>query len=222
MDATEQALEPVMISALEHYSYCPRQCALIHIDQSWDDNSFTARGTIRHERVDRAEAEERPGIRREWAVPLWSERLGLVGRADLIEFRPVQGAPRPYPVEYKSSKRRQWAHEAIQLGAQALCLEEMTGEPVARGAVYYHGSRARREIEIDDSLRALVAATVEAVRAQLAGSVLPPPVNDARCRQCSLIDICMPAVSGNRRQERAVLSRLFVIEDALEERKEEV
>lgn len=195
-----------MISALEHYSYCPRQCALIHLDQSWDDNSFTVRGTARHERVDRPETEQRPDIRREWAVPLWSERLGLVGRADLVEFRPDG----PYPVEYKSSKRRQWAHEAIQLGAQALCLEEMTGQSVARGAIYYHGSRARRDIDIDSELRALIERTIEAVRAQFGETRLPPPVNDARCRHCSLIDICMPTVSKNRARERSVLDRLFL------------
>lgn len=201
--------EPVMISALEHYSYCPRQCALIHLDQSWDDNSFTVRGTARHERVDREDVEHRPDIRREWAMPLWSETLGLVGRADLVEFHPSG----PYPVEYKVGKRRQWAHEAIQLGAQALCLEEMTGQPVPRGAIYYHGSRARREVEIDTALREIVAATVEAVRATLAGSSLPPPINDARCRHCSLNEICMPAVSGNQAREQAVLSRLFVIDE---------
>ncbi len=209
MSSPETALEPVMISALEHYSYCPRQCALIHLDQSWDDNSFTVRGTQRHERVDRPETEQRPDIRRAWAVPLWSERLGLVGRADLVEFHPAG----PYPVEHKSSKQRKWVHEALQLGAQALCLEEMTGEPVPAGAIFYHGSRARREIQIDAELRAQVVATIAAVRAQLAGARLPPPVNDARCRHCSLNDICMPAISGNRASEQALLARLFTTDD---------
>ncbi len=208
MNAPKQSLEPVTISALEHYSYCPRQCALIHLEQSWDDNSFTVRGTARHERLDEPGEEQRPGIRREWAVPLWSDRLGLVGRADLVEFHPSG----PFPVEYKVGKRRQWAHEAIQLGAQALCLEEMTGQPVGEGAIFYHGSRARREVEIDDDLRDLVAGTIEAVRAQLAGSQLPPPINDAGCRHCSLNEICMPGVSGNLAREQAVLSRLFVVD----------
>jgi CRISPR-associated exonuclease Cas4 len=214
MSATDAAPEPVMISALEHYSYCPRQCALIHLDQSWDDNSHTVRGTARHERVDREEAEQRPDIRREWAVPLWSERLELVGRADLVEFRPSG----PYPVEYKSGKRRQWAHEAIQLGAQALCLEEMTGQPVPVGAVFYHGSRARREIDIDQDLRELVSRTVAQVRALLADEVLPPPIHDARCRQCSLQDICMPDISRNRTRARAVLDRLFALDEPDAER----
>lgn len=208
MSGLDQANEPVMISALEHYSYCPRQCALIHLDQSWDDNQFTVRGTARHERVDQPEVEQRPEVRRERAVPLWSDRLGLVGRADLVEFRPSG----PYPVEFKIGKRRQWAHEAIQLGAQALCLEEMTGQAVTHGAIYYHGSRTRREIDIDSELRRVVIETIDAVRAQLAGTRLPPPINDARCRHCSLNEICMPAVSGNRDQEKALLRRLFVVE----------
>lgn len=184
------ALEPVMISALEHYSYCPRQCALIHVEQTFTENVFTIRGRHTHERVDDPEAERRPGIHREYALPLWSERLGLTGRADLVEFTP-EG---PFPVEYKSGKQRQWGHEAIQLCAQALCLEEMTGQPVPRGAIYYRASRKRREVAFDDALRRIVEETTLAVREMLARGAVPGPSFDARCTHCSLIDTCLPEV----------------------------
>lgn len=201
-------LEPVMISALEHYSYCPRQCALIHMDQVYDENTFTLRGSYNHERVDRSEVETRPDIRREYAMPLWSQRLGLVGRADLVEFT----EDGPYPVEHKSGRRRQWGHEAIQLCAQALCLEEMLATPVPRGAIYYRGSRNRREIELDEALRRTVEQMTSAVRAMLAGTTLPAPVHDQRCRHCSLIDSCMPGVSRNTEHERRAARALFELE----------
>ena len=94
----------VPISALEHYSYCPRQCGLIHLEQVWSENVATTRGQIVHERVDEVGHETRPGTRLEFAMPLWSDQLGLVGRADLVEFRDDV----PYPVEYKSGRRRTW------------------------------------------------------------------------------------------------------------------
>jgi CRISPR-associated exonuclease Cas4 len=201
-------LEPVLISALEHYSYCPRQCALIHVEQTFTENVFTIRGRHAHERVDDPDAERRPGIHREYALPLWSERVGLTGRADLVEFT----ADGPYPVEYKSGRKRAWGHEAIQLCAQAICLEEMTGQPVPRGAIYYHGSRRRREVTFDDALWRLVEQTTQAVRAMLAGGAVPPPVNDARCQHCSLIDVCLPAVERDARRP-AWLRYLFDIAD---------
>lgn len=201
----EQELEPVMISALEHFSYCPRQCALIHLEGTFTDNVHTVRGRNAHARVDEAEHETRPGVHTERALPLWSRRLGLVGRGDVVEFTP-EG---PYPVEHKVGKKRSWGHEAIQLGAQALCLEEMTGRPVPRGAVYYRGSRRRREIAIDDALRGQVAETTAAVRTLLAGNMLPPPANDARCHECSLIDICMPDLPERHAARPTWWSELF-------------
>lgn len=199
--------EPVMISALEHYSYCPRQCALIHLEQTYRDNVHTVRGTIQHARVDDAGYEERDGIHREYALPLWSDRLGLVGRADVVEFRPGG----PYPVEHKSGKRRAWGHEAIQLCAQAICLEEMTGQPVTSGAIYYARSRRRREVVFDAELRAVVVEMSAAVRELLSAvGPLPNPANDARCEQCSLISVCMPTVTTrDTRRASAFVDALF-------------
>ncbi len=127
----------VMISALEHYAYCPRQCALIHVEQTFDENIYTLRGRFAHERVDAAITREEDGVRVERALPLFSRRLRLTGRADVVEFR---GAT-PLPVEYKLGKRRQWQYEAIQVCAQGMCLEEMLGISVPVGAIYYVSTR---------------------------------------------------------------------------------
>ena len=119
-------------------------------------------------------------------MPLWCDRLGLIGKADLVEFE-ADGLA--YPVEYKHGPRRQRSHDDLQLAAQALCLEEMTGQPVPLGAIFHFSSRRRREVTIDGGLRTAVEHAVKAVRELLASSALPAPVNDARCRHCSLIDL---------------------------------
>ena len=199
--------DPIMISALEHYSYCPRQCALIHVEQTFDENLYTMRGQAVHERVDEVASEIQEGVRVERAVPLWSKRLGLVGKADVIEFY----GETPYPVEYKHGPRREREHDDLQLCAQAICLEEMTGKEVPRGAIYHHSSRRRREVVFDSALRAKVEETVVAIRQMFAEKVIPPPVNDARCRHCSLLESCMPAVIGERQRTDAVKNSLFQI-----------
>lgn len=178
-----------MISALQHYSYCPRQCALIHTEQVFAENVHTLRGRAVHARVDEPTSNEESGVRVERALALFSERLGLVGKTDVVEFV-ADGSP--YPVEYKHGRKRTAEHDDLQLAAQALCLEEMTGKPVGLGAIYHHSSRRRREVEITDTLRQQVADTTIAVRALLRSGVLPPPVNDKRCDQCSLQEICQP------------------------------
>src|SRR6266852_3523151 len=162
----------IMVSALEHWSYCPRQCALIHLDQVWDENLYTLRGRHAHEKVDLPDAEVREGVRVERALPIWSDRLGLVGRADVVEYH----GDTPYPVEYKHGPRRRHTHDDLQLCAQGLCLEEMSGGPVPRGAVYHHSSRRRREVVFDAGLRAAVEDAVRQVRIMLQSARLPPPV----------------------------------------------
>ena len=181
--------EVVMISALEHYSYCPRQCALIHVEQVFDENLYTLRGRRVHERADNPESRLEEGVKVERGLPLFSERLGLIGKADVVEFH-SDGTP--YPVEYKSSARRQKRHDDLQLCAQAMCLEEMLEREVPRGAIYHYASRRRREVVFDDELRSLTEETVLAVRVLLVTATVPPPVADARCPKCSLFDACMP------------------------------
>ncbi len=199
----------VMISALEHWSYCPRQCALIHLEQTFDENLYTLKGRMMHEHADEPRADVHDGVRIERALPLWSNRLGLVGKADVVEFH---GAT-PYPIEYKHGPRRQWGHDDLQLCAQAICLEEMTGTTVPTGAVYHHGSRRRREVLFGDLLRIEVTEAIEAVRRMLAQSHLPPPVNDARCRHCSLKESCLPSVVGDRDRVRTFCTSLLSVGD---------
>jgi CRISPR-associated exonuclease Cas4 len=187
--AEQEAEDPIMISALQHYSYCPRQCALIHQEQVFDENVYTLRGRAVHERVDEPESQLEDGVRVERALPLYSERLGLTGKADVVE---IHAGNAPYPVEYKHGQRRPKEHDDIQLAAQAMCLEEMTGKTVTHGAIYHHGSRRRREVEITAALRKQVEETTAAVRALLQSGKLPPPVNDERCRHCSLNENCQP------------------------------
>jgi CRISPR-associated exonuclease Cas4 len=198
--------DPIPISALQHWSYCPRQCALIHVEQAFVENVHTLRGRAVHREVDRPRIETLPGRRVERAMPLWCDALGLVGKADVVEFLP-DGTP--YPVEYKHGRKRRQIHDELQLGAQALCLEEMTGRPVPRGALYHHGSRRRREVEIDATLRAAVIDATAAVRAMLQAPALPAPVNDARCRQCSLRSLCRPETFASDAAYRRDVARLF-------------
>ncbi|APD10409.1 MULTISPECIES: CRISPR-associated protein Cas4 [Thermus] len=180
--------EAIPISALQHFAYCPRQCALIHVEAAWEDNLYTLRGRRAHEGVDLPEGLVREGVRVEFALPLYSERLGLVGRADAVEFH----GGVPYPVEHKVGPRRTRRADEIQLCAQALCLEEMLGVEVPKGALFYRTSRKRREVVFTPELRALVAEVTEQVRTLLHSGHLPPPVKDARCRDCSLVEVCLP------------------------------
>ena len=189
-----------MISALEHYSYCPRQCALIHVEQVFDENLYTLRGRRVHERTDDPGSRLEKGVRVERGLPLFSERLGLIGKADVVEFH-ADGIL--YPVEYKSGGRRQKQHDNLQLCAQAMCLEEMLDREVSHGAIYYHGSRRRREVAFDSDLRSLTEESVLAVRELLGAATIPPPVADARCPKCSLFDACMPfAIAGAEKEAR--------------------
>ena len=200
---------PVSISALQHYSYCPRQCALIHVEQAFDDNVHTQRGHAVHERVDQPGYETTPGVRVERALPIWSDRLGLVGKCDVVEFH-VGGVP--YPIEYKHGRKRQARHDDLQLAAQAMCLEEMTGREVPRGAIFHFSSRRRRQVEITAALRKQVEEAVAAIRAMLASGKLPPPVNDARCKECSLAEICQPQAIADRIRINRLRIELFCVE----------
>lgn len=183
-------LEPIHISALAQYAYCPRRCALIYLEGDWDDNEYTLRGSRAHESVDLPQGLIREGVHIERALPLWSDRLGLVGKGDVVEF--TDGVP--YPVEYKVGNRWTRLSDMIQLCAQGMCLEEMFGVPVPAGALFYKASRRRLEVPFTPELRAEVERVVAEVRRLLGQDQLPPPVADARCPNCSLIDICMPHV----------------------------
>jgi len=198
--------DPVPLSALQHWVYCPRQCGLIHLEQQFADNVHTARGNAVHHLVDTPGYEVRHGVRVERALPLWSDRLGLIGKADLVEFHPDGTV---FPVEFKHGRKRGRVADDLQLAAQALCLEDMLGRPVPLGAIFHASSHRRREVVITAELRALVEQTADAIRAMLTSSRLPPPVNDARCKECSLHELCQPEVVAAAARRRAELAHLF-------------
>ncbi|MBI5135700.1 MAG: CRISPR-associated protein Cas4 [Nitrospirae bacterium] len=200
----------VPISALQHFAYCPRQCALIHVEQVFDENLYTLRGRAVHRLVDEPESRLERGVRVERALPLFSPRLGLVGKADVVEFL-SDGTP--YPVEYKHGRRRPSDHDDLQLAAQALCLEEMTGKPVPAGAIFHHSSRRRREVTITPALRGRVEQATDEVRRMLQAKKLPRPPADERCRHCSLLDACQPYLVAGTGTLHVQLGDLFEVED---------
>lgn len=191
--------EPLLISALNQYLFCPRRCALMHTEGIWVDNAHTAKGTLVHEHADFAGYESTDGVKSLRALVLYSEVYKLSGRADIVEVREVKtagGVSRSYaPVEYKKGKRRQFENDEVQLCAQALCLEEMFACEVERGFIFHATSKRRREVAFDDALRALTVRTIEAVRALLATGATPPARLLPRCDGCSLRAVCLPEIS---------------------------
>ena len=197
--------DPISLSALQHWSYCPRQCALIHLEQAFAENVHTLRGQAVHARVDEPGLETRAGCKLERALPLWSEHLGLIGKADMVEFQP-DGTP--YPVEYKHGRMTRNAvrlhHDDLQLAAQAMCLEEMTGKATPEGAIFHASSKRRRVVKITPALRQAVVQASEAIRAMLQSGKMPSPLlDDARCKECSLNEICQPQALARMRQFNA-------------------
>ena len=187
-------IDPLPLSALQHWAYCPRQCGLIHLEQAFDDNLYTQRGQAVHAQVDQPGVELRQGLRVERALPVWHDALGLIGKADVVEF---EHDGTPYPVEYKHGSRHKAADIAacddVQLAAQAMCLEAMTGRAVSEGALYYASSKRRRVVPITVALRQCVAESAAEVRAMLAAGRLPDVTHDTRrCKACSLLERCQP------------------------------
>lgn len=190
-------LDPIPLSALQHWCYCPRQCGLIHLEQAFDDNVHTLRGNALHARVDQPGVGTVKGVRVERALPIWHDALGLIGKADVVEFS-QDGMP--YPVEYKQGSRHKAAAIAacddVQLVAQAMCLEATSGREVPDGAIYYASSKRRRVVPISAELRQQVIEVAQAVRGMLASGQLPPPLEGAEaaqhCKGCSLRDRCQP------------------------------
>lgn len=202
--------EPLLISALQHYSYCPRQCALIHQEQIFDDNEFTMRGNRAHRRVDAGESTLEDGICVIRSLPLYSDKYHLVGKADVVEF---DDYGMPFPIEYKHGSRQKKEHDEIQLAAQALCLEEMTGKPVLNGAIYHHKSRRRRDVEITSQLKEQVIEIAGEIQLMLASGKLPPPIGDrSLCRACSLRESCQPELVGATQRLRSLRSHLFSVD----------
>ncbi|QHI69687.1 CRISPR-associated protein Cas4 [Tichowtungia aerotolerans] len=177
------------LSALQHYIYCPRQCALIHLEQQWTENRFTAEGRAQHDRVDRPEHETRDGIRYEYAVLLRSLRLGLIGKADVVEFHD----DKVFPVEHKRGRPKPTHCDLVQLCAQALCLEEILGVKIPDGAVFYGQPRRRQAVAFTPQLRSETEQATAALHEMLRSGKTPPAEYDKKkCNACSLLETCMP------------------------------
>lgn len=189
----------VPLSALEHWSYCRRQCGLIHLENLWAESVRTVEGHQLHEKVDLPGLEQRPGVRIARALELRSERHRLVGRSDVVVFYDDPAYPRtgrPFPVEYKRGVKNNFRHAEVQLCAQGICLEEMLGVAVPCGALYFGASRRRREVVFTPELRADTLAIGREILGMLESGHTPPPEPGAKCAECSLKALCMPELPG--------------------------
>jgi CRISPR-associated exonuclease Cas4 len=196
----------IMLSALQHYQFCPRQCALIHIEQQWAENRFTAEGKVLHERADSNKSEWQGSVRIVRTLPLCSRYYGLSGQADVVEF---QSDGRVYPVEYKRGKPKTDRCDEVQLCAQALCLEEMLAVTIDKGALYYGQKRRRKEVILDAGLRALTVEIIDKTHQLLQSGVTPRASYAKKCDSCSLFAICLPKSCADGRKVGAYLSRML-------------
>lgn len=197
------------LSALQHLIFCPRQCALIHVERVWAENLFTAEGRIMHEKTHTPATERKRTIRIEYGLPLRSLRLGLTGKADVVEFHSTGGSgsgETPYPVEYKRGKPKTDDSDLVQLCAQALCLEEMLEVRVEEGALFYGIERRRTRVQFDESLRRKTEKAALALHEMVAAGRTPKAEYGKRCKSCSLRDACLPKVCGAKRSVSKYLS----------------
>ena len=202
--------ELIAISALSHYSYCPRRCALIHIERVWTENLFTAEGRIMHERVHDEGGESRGNIRIERGVALRTLRLGLIGKADVVEFhRQADGSWLPFPVEYKRGKPKVDDCDKIQLCAQAICLEEMLGVKIPAGALFYGQTRHRLDVVFNEDLRRETEETARRVHELIASGKTPPPIYEKRCNSCSIMSECLPKTIQKRRSVSGYMAKMI-------------
>jgi CRISPR-associated exonuclease Cas4 len=201
----EDALLP--ISALQHLLYCPRQCALIHLERLWAENSLTREGRHLHEKADHGRGETQPGKRIARGLLLRSLELGLAGKADVVEFHSQTGTSNqqlttgnlliPFPVEYKRGRPKKNGCDLVQLCAQALCLEEMLGVAVPAGALFYGKTRRRLDVAFDEALRRLTLETIGRLHAMIGSGVTPAAVYEPKkCDQCSLRFLCLPKAAS--------------------------
>ncbi|MBU0679140.1 MAG: CRISPR-associated protein Cas4 [Verrucomicrobia bacterium] len=198
------------LSGLQHLLFCERRAALVHLEQEWGENRFTVEGRNLHEHVHEAGRESRNQLRIARGVRLRSLRLGLTGVADVVEFRRVEapagveipaasGRWQPFPVEYKRGRLRSEEGYAVQLCAQALCLEEMLSATILEGAIFFGATKRRQRIAFDDTLRKATEAAAARLHVLLKGSQTPPPLFEPKCEKCSLLAVCMPKVAGWRK-----------------------
>lgn len=207
------------LSALQHLLFCDRQCALIHIEQIWVENLYTAEGRIMHERVDSGHSETRRDVRLSFSLPLRSLRLGLSGKADVVEFHRKQSINeekpsdsviwRPFPVEHKRGRPKKELWDKVQLCAQAICLEEMLGIEVPNGALFYGKTRRRVDVVFDADLRRKTEETAFRLHELFAGGKTPPPVLKDVCEKCSFLEMCLPYALERPKSVRNYLKNMI-------------
>lgn len=208
MNYAEDDLLP--LSALQHLVFCERQCALIHVEQAWDENRLTAEGRIMHERVHEVGGESRGSVRIARGVSLRSLRLGLIGKADVVEFHRAEGNTwLPFPVEHKLGKPKPDDSDKVQLCAQALCLEEMLGTEVTCGALFYGRTRHRLDVGFDEELRVTTQKAAEKLHSLISKGSTPQAVYTKKCKNCSLLDRCLPQVFRKQRSALGYLNRML-------------
>jgi CRISPR-associated exonuclease Cas4 len=215
MNYTEDDLIP--LSALQHLLFCERQCALIHVEQVWIENLFTAEGRIMHERVDTGNRESRGNIRIEYGMPLRSLRLGLTGKADVVEFHlssddllagnKSKAKWKPFPVEYKRGKPKKDNCDKVQLCAQALCLEEMLNTEIPEGALFYGKTRRRQDVAFDRALRLETEKAAKRAHELIKSGKTPKPVYTKKCDSCSFVGFCLPKTLGKGRSVNRYLKK---------------
>ena len=191
----------IQLSAIQHYLFCRRQCALIHIEQIWVENRFTAEGEFFHEKADEQKASSHGNDTKiERGLLIRSLEYGLSGKADVVEFhKDSSGKWIPFPVEYKLGKPKENRCDEVQLCAQALCLEEMLDTSIERGSLFYGKTRHRHDIEFDMVLRDLTTKTIDELHSFLTLAHTPLAEYDkARCDRCSFLDICLPRAIRKR------------------------
>ena len=202
----------IQLSALQHFVFCPRQCALIHIEQLWSENLFTAEGRIMHEKADSNKFESRGNVRIDYSVPLRSLRLGLIGKADVMEFhRKEDGTWLPFPVEYKRGKPKMDDCDKVQLCAQAICLEEMLNVEINEGALFYGQTRRREDVAFDNALRMETEETARKVHELIESGITPKAEYSKKCEKCSLLELCLPKTCGKAKSASKYL--LSVMEE---------
>ena len=186
-------LELIPVSALNQFAYCARRCALIFIEQAWSENIFTAEGRIMHEKADSNEYESRGNVRIDYSVPLRSLRLGLIGKADVVEFHRIKDETwLPFPVEYKRGKPKMDDCDRVQLCAQAICLEEMLNIEIMEGSLFYGQTRRREDVFFDAGLRRETEDIARKVHELIDSGITPNAEFSKKCEQCSLLELCMP------------------------------
>jgi CRISPR-associated exonuclease Cas4 len=215
----------IQLSALQHYLFCPRQCALAYMENIWSENLFTAQGRIMHEKVHSGKFEKRIDVIKTRGLWIYSARLGLSGQADLVEFHrsdnPDEGIQPPdypgrwtvFPVEFKRGKPKTDRSDEVQLCAQALCLEEMLSASVPEGALFYGKNKRRHPVRFDEHLRDLTEKTSQKIHEMFDSELTPAAVYSKKCKSCSLYQICLPKTVGRKGAVARYLNK--IIEESL-------